>query len=111
MSTLGRADEDDDDGDDDDGDSIDDDGDDGGEVNGAHRVPQPNVRLDGGQSRSSGRAKHLQHIDYFIHCDGLIKLCPQRIRAVLLLLREPITATKSAKKERTPIGFKFFQQM
>ena len=65
MSTLGRADEDDDDGDDDDGDSIDDDGDDGGEVNGAHRVPQPNVRLDGGQSRSSGRAKHLQHIDYF----------------------------------------------
>ena len=105
MSTLGRADEDDDDGDDDDDDSIDDDG---GEVNGAHRVPQPNVRLDGGQSRSSGCAKHLQHMDYF---NGLIKLCPQRIRAVLLLLTEPITATKSAKKERTSIGFKFFQQM
>ena len=65
MSTLARADEDDDDGDDDDDDSIDDDGDDGGEVNGAHRVPQPNVRLDGGQSRSSGCAKHLQHMDYF----------------------------------------------
>ena len=108
MSTLGRADEDDDDGDGDDGDSIDDDGDDGGEVNGAHRVPQPNVRLDGGQSRSSGRAKHLQHMDYF---NGLNKLCPQLIRAVLLLLREPITATKSAKKERTSICFKFFQQM
>ena len=105
MSTLGRADEDDDDGDADDDDSIDDDG---GEVNGAHRVPQPNVRLDGGQSRSSGCAKHLQHMDYF---NGLIKLCPQRIRAVLLLLTEPITATKSAKKERTSIGFKFFQQM
>ena len=105
MSTLGRADEDDDDGDDDDDDSIDDDG---GEVNGAHRVPQPNVRLDGGQSRSSGCAKHLQHMDYF---NGLIKLCPQRIRAVLLLLREPITAAKSAKNERTSIGFKFFQQM
>ena len=108
MGTLGRADEDDDDGDDDDDDSIDDDGGDGGEVNGAHRVPQPNVRLDGSQSRSSGRAKHLQHMDYF---NGLIKLCPQRIRAVLLLLREPITATTSVKKERTSIGFKYFQQM
>ena len=108
MGTLGRADEDDDDGDDDDDDSIDDDGGDGGEVNGAHRVPQPHVRLDGGQSRSSGRAKHLQHMDYF---NGLIKLCPQRIRAVLLLLREPITATTSVKKERTSIGFKYFQQM
>ena len=108
MSTLGRADEDDDDGDGDDGDSIDDDGDIGGEVNGAHRVPQPNVRLDGGQSRSSGRAKHLQHMDYF---NGLNKLCPQLIRAVLLLLREPITATTSVKKERTSIGFKYFQQM
>ena len=107
MSTLGRADEDDDDSDGDDADSIDDDGDDGGEVNGAHRVPQPHVRLDGGQSRSSGCAKHLQHMDYF---NGSIKLCPQRITAVLLL-PEPITATKSAKKERTSIGFKFFQQM
>ena len=91
---------------DDGGGELDDDGDIGGEVNGAHRVPQPNVRLDGGQSRSSWCAKHLQHMDYF---NGSLLNCA--LRAVLLLLREPITATKSAKKERTPIGFKFFQQI